>query len=121
MSDAAICSCHFQKPEFCTVHKKTISEIFEESRARFAQKEKEAEKVDDKIKDTITNVFVGALLSIGALALAFVVAMLPAWATLWSINRLGIAAIEITLGTVFATSWLMSLAGFGLWRLKGGK
>ena len=96
-----------------------IAEIFEESRKQFLKTE--GAKVDDKIKDTITNVFVGALLSIGALALAFVVAMLPAWATLWSANRLGFTYIEITLGTVFATSWLMSLAGFGLWRLKGGK
>ncbi len=115
-----ICTCNFQKPEFCVVHKKTVAEIFEESRVRFAQT-KGVEKVDDKIKNTITNVFVGGLLSVGALGLAFIIAMLPAWATLWSANRLGITAIEITPGTVFATSWLMSLAGFGLWRLKGGK
>lgn len=95
---------------------KTVAEIFEESRKAFKVAENEK-----KLKSQVLAIGLGFIMSIGALGLAFVVAMVPAWATLWSTNTLGVTSYEINLGTVFAAAWLMSCAGFVLWRLRGGK
>jgi Flp pilus assembly protein TadB len=109
------CTCHYQAPELCKVHQKTVAEMFDESSKAFKAGE------DKKKKKKALEWFLAALVVLLAGVGLLVVALVPAWLTLWSANKVGLTAFDINLGTVIATAWLMSIAVYVLYLIRGSR